>query len=327
MDDILIRLKPEETLYQKNDPADALFIIKKGIIAMRLSNSQGFPVELAQLKQGQIIGDLAFFQPELRNCAAVALTDCELMSIPYKLVKKDFDCLKPWFKAMLSTLAGQVKDFARENRFLKSTTPQTQFTRDMEQLRYLSAVLHALNQYGQITNKQSVLIHLNDLYMVTIQIFGLLPNPIKPLLEALTQSTVARWQATEKPAMTLEVLKPMAIRTLCQFMIENINLRNFRFLRPSLSDIEALNCLLKYSESLTKTTSLSLKELLEYLQKSHSSLSSEAMLEFLHYLQLLDPSSETATISFNKTHLLELKQYWEVLFLLNYDDDPKLPNE
>ncbi len=58
-------LKKGELLFREGDPSDAMYIIKKGKIAIVKTKGTG-EVELAELGPGELVGEMAFFDNKSR---------------------------------------------------------------------------------------------------------------------------------------------------------------------------------------------------------------------------------------------------------------------
>jgi hypothetical protein len=66
-----------------------------------------------------LIGDLAYFSKTTRTSDAVALTEVELIRIPYETIQTQFESTPTWVQTMTKKLAEQVQTYSREIRSLK----------------------------------------------------------------------------------------------------------------------------------------------------------------------------------------------------------------
>jgi len=70
-----------EVIFHQGDVGTALFIIRKGQVAIRLSSLDGKEVTLALLERGDFFGELALLDGEPRSTDAVAREETELLSL------------------------------------------------------------------------------------------------------------------------------------------------------------------------------------------------------------------------------------------------------
>jgi CRP/FNR family cyclic AMP-dependent transcriptional regulator len=70
-----------EVIFHQGDVGTALFVIRKGQIAIRLSSPDGKEATLALLERGDFFGELALLDGEPRSTDAVAREETELLSL------------------------------------------------------------------------------------------------------------------------------------------------------------------------------------------------------------------------------------------------------
>lgn len=103
-------LTPGEVLFNENDVAESLFIIQKGQLRLFSPKGRGF-VEIAILRAGEVIGEMAYFDEKssLRSCSAAAITTTEVIEISFQAFAKTMNDLNPWFKTIINTLADRLR--------------------------------------------------------------------------------------------------------------------------------------------------------------------------------------------------------------------------
>ncbi len=306
MDDIIIRLQPNQVLYKKDDPSQALYIIKRGKVAMVETPDLEHSPHLAQLETGQIIGDLAFFDSHPRSSSAVAITECEIMGIPYALVRRDFELLKPWFKSMLTTLALQVRRLVQENRSLRMILESSTTSSIGEMLRYLSALDYAFRQYGV---REGVLlkISLNDLHRTVVHVFSLSTLRLRSIMEALSETPYFSWDQKQNLFLTLN---DQMLKGLTRFMTDHIEYGNDSLLRPTISDLHHLQCLNEWINHL-EDTQRGIHISYEGGQKLNIDLLSKKGVDGI------EQSDEDHSYQLDRERLTHLEWYFEMLIHLN----------
>lgn len=75
------RLAAGTTLFVKGDPGTALFAIANGTVKISVPSIAGREATFNVLHRGEIFGEIALLDGQMRSADAVALTDCELMVI------------------------------------------------------------------------------------------------------------------------------------------------------------------------------------------------------------------------------------------------------
>ncbi len=84
------RLKPVPEgsfIFFQHDPADAVYVVWRGVIAIRLENPDGRELVINEMGVGDCFGELALLTGESRSASAVAIVDSEVLLIPSKSFK------------------------------------------------------------------------------------------------------------------------------------------------------------------------------------------------------------------------------------------------
>ena len=108
-------IKKGEYLFQESDLPRAIYLIKKGQISVRKAKGTG-EIELAALKQGEVIGELSFFDRKPRSASAVALVDSELLEIDFDSLDKIYAQVPDYLQ---SIIAGVVHRLRKANETIK----------------------------------------------------------------------------------------------------------------------------------------------------------------------------------------------------------------
>lgn len=81
----VLELAPDQMLFHAGDTPDSLFMVRKGVIALLRSTTQGHALVLQRAQAGQIVAEASVYSKKY-HCDAVATEACELASLP----KSDF---------------------------------------------------------------------------------------------------------------------------------------------------------------------------------------------------------------------------------------------
>jgi CRP/FNR family transcriptional regulator, cyclic AMP receptor protein len=75
------RVRRGTTVFAKGDAGTQLIAVLSGRIKIAVSSPEGREAVLNVVHEGEVFGEIALFDGRPRTAAAIALTDCELMSI------------------------------------------------------------------------------------------------------------------------------------------------------------------------------------------------------------------------------------------------------
>lgn len=76
-----LTLSPGAVLFEQGDEGDALFAILAGSLEISVVSEDGRKLSLDVLKEGDMIGEIAFFDPGVRTATAMALEETRLFRI------------------------------------------------------------------------------------------------------------------------------------------------------------------------------------------------------------------------------------------------------
>lgn len=133
------KLKPGEVLFNDGDHSSSLFIIQKGQIRLYKPKGKGF-VEIAVLRAGEVIGEMAFFDKDngaKRSCAAAALVSTEIIEISFVAFGKTFSSLNPWFKTIIDTLVKRLRTANLRIRELETNAGTVNYGKNKDTYEFL----------------------------------------------------------------------------------------------------------------------------------------------------------------------------------------------
>jgi CRP-like cAMP-binding protein len=100
--------RTNEYLFHENDQARSLFLVKSGTIAIRKRRGTGF-VELARIYSNEVIGELSFFDREPRSASAIALSEVEVLEIPFEALDKIFESVPSYMRTIVTAMAERLR--------------------------------------------------------------------------------------------------------------------------------------------------------------------------------------------------------------------------
>lgn len=97
-----------ELIFREGDHADTLFVIQRGSVSLRKRRGAS-QVELGRVKQGEVIGEMSFFDKKDRSASAQALVATEVAVIPYEALEKIYVTVPEYFKSIITTMADRLR--------------------------------------------------------------------------------------------------------------------------------------------------------------------------------------------------------------------------
>lgn len=117
------QLKKDEILFREGEASDAMYVIKKGRIAITKAKGSS-EIILAELKPGEMLGEMAFFDNKPRSAGAKAAQDSEVITLPFSALHAQFKTFPEWLKAMVKTVNSHLRNANQTIKNLQNTNSQ-----------------------------------------------------------------------------------------------------------------------------------------------------------------------------------------------------------
>jgi CRP/FNR family cyclic AMP-dependent transcriptional regulator len=164
------QLKKGDILFREGEPSEAMYVIKSGKIAIMKTKGSS-EILLAELGAGDMLGEMAFFDNKPRSAGAKAMTNAEVIELPFKALNAQFKTFPEWLKAIMRTVNTHLRNANTKIKNLEKTSEDdaTFFTPHL--VTRLAAILGLVaNKYGEKV-PEGTLLPPNRLRNYTIQIF------------------------------------------------------------------------------------------------------------------------------------------------------------
>ncbi len=97
------------TVFREGEKANTAFVLLRGDVQITTTNAAGKAVALAEIKIGQIFGELALMSPDSRRTAtASTATSCEVMILSHTMLQEKLDAADPFVKFWLQYLSERL---------------------------------------------------------------------------------------------------------------------------------------------------------------------------------------------------------------------------
>ena len=100
--------KTGQFIFMDGDPSKSLFLIRQGTVVIQKRKEVG-SVEIARIHSNEVLGELSFFDRQARSASAVALTDVELMEIPFEDLDKVYVNVPDYLKTIIASVAERLR--------------------------------------------------------------------------------------------------------------------------------------------------------------------------------------------------------------------------
>lgn len=178
------KLGRNEILFREGDPSDAMYVIKTGRIAITKAKGSG-EIILAELKPGEMLGEMAFFDNKPRSAGAKALQDAEVIALPFSALHAQFKTFPEWLKAMVKTVNSHLRDANQRIKNLESAQSESEEMFPPHLITRLCAIISLMGFKAGEKSEEGLVIPFPMLRNYCIQIFQQPTNKLDKMMEIL----------------------------------------------------------------------------------------------------------------------------------------------
>lgn len=106
---VVQRVAKGQSVFSEGDPAEHLFVVTEGRIAIATRASDGRETLVAVMEAGGLFGELGLFDGEPRSADARALTDAEVLAVDYGSVRAAFEARPDLLWLVVRLLAQRLR--------------------------------------------------------------------------------------------------------------------------------------------------------------------------------------------------------------------------
>ncbi|MCB0407371.1 MAG: Crp/Fnr family transcriptional regulator [Bdellovibrionales bacterium] len=177
------QLRKGDILFREGDPSDAMFVIKKGRIAITKAKGES-EIVLAELVPGEMLGEMAFFDNKPRSAGAKAAVDSEVIELPFKALYAQFKTFPEWLKAMVKTVNSHLRNANQRIKNLESTQTDSTNMFPPHMITRLTAIISLVGfKAGEKEGETSLVIPYPLLRNYCIQVFQAPTNKLDKIME------------------------------------------------------------------------------------------------------------------------------------------------
>jgi len=187
-------LAPGEILFNEGDSANSMYIVQKGQLRLFIPKGKGF-VEIAVLRPGEVLGEMAYFDPEskTRSVSAAAITPVEIIEVSFAILDKTMTGLSPWFQTVVRTLAERLRTTNDRVRALENNSvgfsSDYKFFQAADVVKILSVLFLTFKSLGE--NKEGRrYINYNQIKSYALDIFNINEAKMEEFIQLLVDEQI-----------------------------------------------------------------------------------------------------------------------------------------
>lgn len=200
------KLSVGEVLFREGDPSDAMYVIKSGRIAITKSKGSG-EIILAEKKKGEMLGEMAFFDNKPRSAGAKALTECEVITLPFSSLYAQFKTFPEWLKAVVKTVNTHLRDANTRIKNLEQAQGADEEAFPPHLITRLSAIISLVGFKAGEQVEEGLVVPFSTLRNYCIQIFQQPTNKLEKMMEVLSALQIMKVEELGEGKRKITILK------------------------------------------------------------------------------------------------------------------------
>jgi CRP/FNR family cyclic AMP-dependent transcriptional regulator len=245
------QIKKGEILFREGDPSDAMYVIKKGSIAITKAKGSS-EIILAELKPGEMLGEMAFFDNKPRSASAKANQDSEVISLPFSSLHAQFKTFPEWLKAMVKTVNSHLRDANQTIKNLQTASKDDQEMFPPHTITCLCAIISLVGYKSGEKTSDGILIPSSVLRNYTIQIFKQPTFKMDRMMEMLSGMGYMRVEDLGEGRRKLTILKHSELTGFVDWYNEYLFKEESKRVTIEEKEMPCLKALIFYGNKATK---------------------------------------------------------------------------
>jgi CRP-like cAMP-binding protein len=186
MSNKIIKLAKNDVLFREGEPSESMYLIKSGRIAIIRSNAaKDKEVVLSEKINGELLGEMAFFDGLPRSAGAKAVIPTELIELPLKALQDQFQTSPSWLKVMMKTMVAQLRKANVRIRNLENITADAYDIISPHTLLNICTIIHLLSYKSSKSPEGLPVFTYKELYFYARQVFNQEGQKLKRIVSVL----------------------------------------------------------------------------------------------------------------------------------------------
>ncbi|MCB0391106.1 MAG: Crp/Fnr family transcriptional regulator [Bdellovibrionales bacterium] len=316
------QLSKGEILFREGDPSDAMYVIKKGKIAITKAKGNS-EIILAELMPGEMLGEMAFFDNKPRSAGAKATVDSEVISLPFAALHAQFKTFPEWLRAMVKTVNSHLRNANQTIKNLQQLNSNETEMFPPHTITCLCGIISLIGFKAGEQKEEGLVIPASMLRNYTIQIFKQPTYKMDRLMEELSKLGYMKVEELGEGRRKITILKHKDLSNFVDWYNEYLFKAEGKRITVEESELTCLKAILYYGNqktkddkgmvtiSLTEMQNNSMKDLGQVVDvNAPDSLIAKGLLQDKQTLE------GNITMAFNIDEVAKLTPFWTLVYHL-----------
>ena len=245
------QLKKDEILFREGDPSDAMYVIKKGRIAITKAKGNS-EITLAELKPGEMLGEMAFFDNKPRSAGAKAAQESEVIMLPFSALHAQFKTFPEWLRAMVKTVNSHLRNANQTIKNLQSSDSQEKDMFPPHTITRLCAIIALVGHKAGEKTEEGLQIPATMLRNYCIQIFQQPTYKLDKLMEILSEQGYMTVEELTEGRRKIILLKHEQLASFVDWYNEYLFKEESKRITVEAKEVKTLEAILHYGRQQQK---------------------------------------------------------------------------
>ncbi len=312
-----------EILFREGDASDAMYVIKSGRIAITKTKGSG-EIILAEKKKGEMLGEMAFFDNKPRSAGAKAITECEVIPLPFSSLYAQFKTFPEWLKAVVKTVNSHLREANARIKNLEQVQGADQEAFPPHLITRLAAIISLIGYKSGEKTEEGLVIPFSVLRNYCIQIFQQPTNKLEKMMEVLSALQIMKVEELGEGKRKITILKHDLLTKFTDWYNKYLFTEEAKRITIEEKELPAIRALLFYSKNLTPDASdlvqVSLTEMQNNSMKDLNTLFNTSDADSLAEKGLVQEKQSgeggALTMKFKRADLEDILPFWEIIYTL-----------
>jgi len=318
------QLRKGDILFREGDPSDAMFVIKKGRIAITKAKGES-EIVLAELVPGEMLGEMAFFDNKPRSAGAKAAVDSEVIELPFKALYAQFKTFPEWLKAMVKTVTLHLRNANERIKNLESTQTDSTNMFPPHMITRLTAIISLVGyKAGEKEGETSLVIPYPMLRNYCIQIFQAPTNKLDRIMEVYQSMSFMKIEDLGEGKKKISILNHKLLTDFTDWYNKYLFTEESKRITVEEKELDVLRALVFYGKKQTPNdkgeVTVNLTEMQNNSMKDLGKVIDINMPDPLVEKKLIQDKQSgeggIVTTKFKLDELETLLPYWEIVYTL-----------
>jgi CRP-like cAMP-binding protein len=316
-------LKKGDILFREGDPADAMYVLKKGrLLVVKAKGSK--EIILADLAPGEMTGEMGFFDNKPRSATARTVEDSQVIVLPFGALHAQFKTFPEWLKAMVKTINSHLRTANQRIKNLEQGQSSEEEMFAPHTISRLCAIISLIGYKAGEKSEEGLVIPSGQLRNYCIQIFQQPTHKMQKLMEVLNGLRIAKTEDLGEGKQKITLLNHKLLSDFVDWYNEYLFTEEEKRVTIEEKDLPILRALVFYGKKQTPNDKGLVTVSLTEIQNN-----SMADLNFLVRVNDADVFAEKGltqekvsgeggalSMSFDLKPLENLLPFWELIYSL-----------